>query len=198
MPNLSCLTVEPVGKPSGPMKIVVGLVLSVVAGCSLSLETDDWPMVKEGIRLRFPQVRQISTAQLASWLAHPDTLQPLLFDVRATQEYAISHLRGARQMSPVQDEALPNEPLQDDPLAGGIALDRPIVLYCSVGYRSAQMAEMLQERGYTNVVNLEGSLFTWANESRPLVDAQGRFTTLVHPYDEACSGLLDPPFRSSE
>jgi len=180
------------------MKIVVGLVLSVVAGCSLYLETDDWPMVKEGIRLRFPQVRQISTAQLASWLAHPDTLQPLLFDVRATQEYAISHLRGARQMSPVQDEALPNEPLQDDPLAGGIALDRPIVLYCSVGYRSARMAEMLQERGYTNVVNLEGSLFTWANESRPLVDAQGRFTTLVHPYDEACSGLLDPPFRSSE
>lgn len=175
------------------MKIVVGLVLSAVAGCSLSLEADDWPMVKEGIRLRFPQVRQISTAQLASWLAHPDTLQPLLFDVRATQEYAISHLRGARQMSPVQDEAL-----QDDPLAGGIALDRPIVLYCSVGYRSARMAEMLQERGYTNVVNLEGSLFTWANESRPLVDAQGRSTTLVHPYDEACSGLLDPPFRSSE
>ena len=193
MPNLSCLTVEPVGKPSAPMKIVVGLVLSVVAGCSLSLEADDWPMVKEGIRLRFPQVRQISTAQLASWLAHPDTLQPLLFDVRATQEYAISHLRGARQMSPVQDEAL-----QDDPLAGGIALDRPIVLYCSVGYRSARTAEMLQERGYTNVVNLEGSLFTWANESRPLVDAQGRSTTLVHPYDEACSGLLDPPFRSSE
>jgi len=61
VPNLSCLTVEPVGKPSGPMKIVVGLVLSVVAGCSLSLEADDWPMVKEGIRLRFPQVRQIST-----------------------------------------------------------------------------------------------------------------------------------------
>ncbi|HJN28142.1 MAG TPA: rhodanese-like domain-containing protein [Candidatus Latescibacteria bacterium] len=198
MPNLSCLTVEPVGKPSGPMKIVVGLVLSVVAGCSLSFEADDWPMVKEGIRQRFPQVRQISTAQLASWLAHSDTLQPLLFDVRATQEYAISHLRGARQMSPVQDEALLNEPLQDDPLAGGIALDRPIVLYCSVGYRSARMAEMLQERGYTNVVNLEGSLFTWANESRPLVDAQGRSTTLVHPYDEACSGLLDPPFRSSE
>ena len=158
------------------MKIVVGLVLSVVAGCSLSLEADDWPMVKEGIRLRFPQVRQISTAQLASWLAHPDTLQPLLFDVRATQEYAISHLRGARQISPVQAEAL-----QDDPLAGGIALDRLIVLYCSVGYRSARIAEMLQERGYTNVVNLEGSLFTWANESRPLVDAQSRSTTLVHP-----------------
>ena len=51
----------------------------------------------------------------------------------------------------------------------GIAKDAPIVTYCSVGYRSGKMAERLQAAGYTNVRNLEGSIFKWANEHRPLV-----------------------------
>ena len=55
-----------------------------------------------------------------------------------------------------------------------------MVAYCSVGYRSAGLTDELGQRGYTRVCNLEGSLFQWANEGRPLVNADGR-VNVVHP-----------------
>ena len=53
------------------------------------------------------------------------------------------------------------------------ARDTPIVVYCSVGYRSARVARWLGRQGFTNVRNLDGSLFAWANEGRPM-EADGR------------------------
>ena len=44
--------------------------------------------------------------------------------------------------------------------------------YCAVGYRSAEMATQLRAAGFTNVRNLEGSIFQWANEHRPLVHGE--------------------------
>ena len=58
----------------------------------------------------------------------------------------------------------------------------PIVVYCSVGYRSEKIGEKLRKAGYTNVTNLFGGLFTWANENRPLkkpTNQPARFTAMV-------------------
>ncbi len=73
----------------------------------------------------------------------------------------------------------------------------PVVAYCSVGYRSAGLADGLGQHGYTRVCNLEGSLFQWANEGRPLVDADGR-VNVVHPYGEPWSDLLDEARRGPD
>ena len=43
---------------------------------------------------------------------------------------------------------------------------------------------------YTNVRNLDGSIFQWANEGRPLVRGNQRVQD-VHPYDENWGRLLD-------
>lgn len=59
---------------------------------------------------------------------------------------------------------------------------------------TAELARKLAARGYTNVVNLEGSLFAWANEGRP-VYAGGQLASRVHPYDSAWGGLLRPGLR---
>jgi predicted sulfurtransferase len=59
---------------------------------------------------------------------------------------------------------------------------RAVVLYCSVGYRSADVAARLQAHGYTNVFNLEGSIFQWANEGRTLVRGEMP-VEVVHPFD---------------
>ena len=64
-----------------------------------------------------------------------------------------------------------------------------MIVYCSVGYRSSALAEKLQRAGFTNVANLEGSLFQWANENRPL--HRGTNTVReVHGYSRKWSGLL--------
>ena len=100
----------------------------------------------------------------------------VLLDTRAPAEFAVSHLRGARwvgykefKLSRVQD--LPK--------------NTPIVVYCSVGYRSEKVGEQLQRAGYTHVRNLYGGLFEWMNEGLLPVTAGNKPTTRVHAYSRS-------------
>ncbi|NJL82575.1 MAG: rhodanese-like domain-containing protein [Chloroflexaceae bacterium] len=147
-----------------------------------------WAAVKTLVRQRFPQVRQLSTQALADWLARSEGQRPLLLDTRAAAEYAVSHLQGA-QLAPSDPEALQNWP--------GVDRQRPIVVYCSVGYRSSAYGEKLQALGYQNVYNLEGSIFQWVNEGRPVYRAD-REVQSVHPYDGVWGRLLDRQFHSQD
>ena len=99
----------------------------------------------------------MSTEQLAQQQALGEDL--LLLDAREPDEYAVSRLAGAH---PVPDAAAALRLLAD------AKADRRIVVYCSVGYRSAAMARQLTDAGFTNVWNLQGSIFQWANEGRPV------------------------------
>lgn len=149
----------------------------------IRLEADDWPTITDGIRQRYPEVRQITTAELATWQARLDTVQPLLLDVRSEAEYAVSHLAGAYRAEDLQSalDAITN-----------VTPGTPIVVYCSVGYRSSRLADVLQQRGIAQIANLEGSLFAWANEGRPFVDRLGKPVHLVHPYNDTWAQLLRP------
>ena len=152
----------------------------------LGLRGVDWYLLKKSLRQRFPKVEWISTAELADWLADEHRPAPLLLDVRTTEEWEISHLKGARRVEPnaAAEEAVP-----------GLSKDKPIVTYCSVGYRSGEMATRLRAAGFTNVRNLEGSIFAWANEHRPLVHGNER-ATQVHPFNSLWGRLLNDDVRA--
>jgi len=45
--------------------------------------------------------------------------------------------------------------------------DRPVVVYCRSGGRSARAVRLLRRRGYENAVNLEGGILAWAQEIDP-------------------------------
>jgi molybdopterin/thiamine biosynthesis adenylyltransferase/rhodanese-related sulfurtransferase len=47
--------------------------------------------------------------------------------------------------------------------------DKPIVVYCAGGTRSAFAAETLQDLGYTDVVSMIGGFGRWKNEDRPWI-----------------------------
>ncbi len=136
------------------------------------------------VRHDFPTVRRISTAQLATWLKDKTRIHPVLLDVRTDAEYQVSHLQSSVRAEP-----------GSNPHEVNIARDTPIVTYCSVGYRSAAFAKTLNDAGYKNVVNLEGSIFQWAEEGRPLESA-GRVAHEVHPYNSTWALLLDKPLRA--
>jgi 3-mercaptopyruvate sulfurtransferase SseA len=78
----------------------------------------------------------------------------------------------------------------------GLPKNAPIVVYGSVGYRSARLAHWLAGQGYTNVRNLSGSIFQWANEDRPLF-RDGRPALEVHPYDRRWGLLLESRYRAA-
>ena len=109
-----------------------------------------------------------------------------LLDVRTPAEWEVSHLAGARLVDPKADA---------NSAAGDLAKDTPIVTYCAVGYRSGVMAQRLRAAAFTKVQNLEGSIFQWANEHRPLV-RDGQRVTRVHPISAARGRLLEPEVRA--
>ncbi len=102
----------------------------------------------------------------------------VLLDAREAHEYNISHLKGAQNIGYDKFE-LKN--------LGNITKNTPIVVYCSIGYRSEKIGEKLQQQGYTNVQNLYGSIFEWTNKGFPIVDNQGAKTNLLHTYNQTWS-----------
>ncbi len=138
----------------------------------------DWVSLGAAIRSRYPEVRHINAGELAALIERD---APILLDVRTADEFAISHLAKARQA--------PNDHAVLSALQG-TATDRAIVVYCAVGYRSAHTADMLRRRGFVNVVNLEGSIFVWANEGRRVYRGEQPVNE-VHPYNEYWGKLLE-------
>ena len=138
-----------------------------------------WRLVKLLIRLQFPWVRQLTTTELAAWLQKDNESKPLLLDARTAEEYRVSHLSDAK-LVPTNIKDLKQEKIN---------CSTPIVVYCSVGYRSAAIARQLQAMGYQDVFNLDGSIFQWVNENHA-VYREGKLTDRVHPYNKFWQYLL--------
>lgn len=148
---------------------------------------EDFTTFKRRIRERFPSVAQLSTADLAAWLNDPKRDQPILLDVRTEEEFAVSHLRGAMRVEPSA---------KAEKVLAQLPPGQPVVTYCSVGYRSSDLAERLKKAGVAAVYNLEGSIFQWANEGRP-IEADGHPAEKVHPYNRKFGQMLDEKKRAN-
>ena len=143
------------------------------------LDPSDWMSLKKAIRGRFPEVRQLSTEALRAALARGDS--PVLIDARTAVEYRVSHLQSA-QRAETSAQAMQ--------VLAQVPKDRAIIVYCSVGYRSTALARELMRSGYTQVANLEGSIFEWANKGFPVYRGT-QAVSVVHPYDASWGKLLD-------
>lgn len=172
--------VRVVTRPSLLRTLWILLGAAFLLGALVEDPPRDWKSTKEWIREEFPEVPTLDVATLAKRL-RARAKAPLLIDVRAEAEFATSHLRGAVRAD--------DEKAVLDVLAKR-EKGRPVVLYCSVGYRSAAMTKRLRELGHEDVSNLEGSLFEWANEGLPVYRGAQR-VEVVHPYDEDWGRLLD-------
>jgi rhodanese-related sulfurtransferase len=146
----------------------------------------EWDSVKKTIQEDFPDVPQMSIEQLHELLSMPESEKPLLLDARDDEEYKVSHIQNA-QRAPTEEEALA--------ILKNSNKDRLIVIYCSVGYRSSSLAHKLISRGYTNVHNLEGSIFKWANEGQPVYCGKEK-VQMVHPHNNKWGNLLKKEHRS--
>jgi len=82
----------------------------------------------------------------------------LLIDVRSPQEFSQGFIAGSKNIPFI------------DIMEGRHALpkDKPVLLICSIGGRSFAAVQLLQEKGYTEVYNLDGGLQAWSRASLPL------------------------------
>ena len=142
-----------------------------------------WESVDEKIQSEFPGVQSVSTDVVFTWFEVSDVKRPIIVDVRKDVEFRVSHLDNALHLESA-------EAISSVISERGLGKDTEIIVYCSVGYRSASVAAELQARGFTKVLNLEHSLFEWANKGYPMTSASGS-TNKVHPFNKAWSVLID-------
>ena len=101
--------------------------------------------------------RNVSPVDAYSMVSKRDGLY--LLDVRTPGEYRQARLEGAR-LIPI------------DQLVGRLPelpKDRPILVYCAVGSRSAQVVNYLARQGYPEVYNLSGGIYSWAQKGFPIL-----------------------------
>ncbi len=130
-------------------------------------------------------MKHMSRNELEAQLSSTETL---ILDTRPFEEYNVSHIKGAIQVDPdISSEAFRAN-------YGKTLQNKTLVFYCSVGWRSTILAERLQvtalESGAIGVRNMEGGLFGWHNDKRPLVNAYGA-TVDIHPYNDYWGRLIE-------
>jgi adenylyltransferase/sulfurtransferase len=102
-------------------------------------------------------VEQISPRDLEARLATDPP--PLILDVREPYEWEIGNLapQGARLIPMGEIRSRLEE----------IPRDRAVVVFCHVGVRSAHVATILADEGFSDIANLTGGYLAWAEEVDP-------------------------------
>ena len=118
----------------------------------------------EGYKEGFPDVPEIEPDALAEALEKDEVV---LVDTRDPREWEVSRIPGAITQEEFESRR--------DSLK-----DRPIVAYCTVGYRSGQFAKDLIEQGF-DATNLHGSILAWVHAGQPVVNDSGE-TKRLHVY----------------
>lgn len=111
------------------------------------------------LHLTHPSVSAPVVAPRELWRMMHDDPQPYVIDVREPREFAQGHVPGSK--------LIPLPALLDD--LSQAPHDRPVVLVCRGGRRSALAAAGLRDAGHPNAAALEGGMVAW--EAANLLEA---------------------------
>lgn len=106
----------------------------------------------------------------------------VILDARELDEFEVSHL---------QDAIFVGYNYFDESKIQNIPKDKRIVVYCSIGIRSENIAKRIMNAGFKDVHNLYGGIFEWKNEDFPVVDSTGKETEKVHVYSKRWGKWLE-------
>ncbi|WDF55207.1 rhodanese-like domain-containing protein [Mucilaginibacter sp. KACC 22063] len=101
-------------------------------------------------------MKEITVEELKNMKDNGEDFQ--LIDVREDFEYQMSNLDG-----------------ENIPLGGilietdKISKDKPVVIMCRSGKRSAVALHQLEAQGYTNLANLQGGILAWQQQIDPTI-----------------------------
>ena len=103
----------------------------------------------------------ITVTDLAGMLEERETGERdfLLVDVREPAEFEIVAIPGA--------ELIPKGQFLSGAALAGLPQDKPIVLYCKAGIRSAEALAVLKDAGFADAVHVGGGIVSWVNEIEP-------------------------------
>lgn len=127
------------------------LILTLALGaCGAPVATENAPA---------PDISNLP-ANMTAAQAQPLLVNPGVFwlDVREQSEFDAGHIPGIT-LIPTGEVA---NRLSEIPK------DRPVIVTCRTGNRSAAVTKFLREQGYTNVHNMEGGIVAWQGAGYPV------------------------------
>ncbi len=83
-----------------------------------------------------------------------------LVDVRTPQEFSEGHLKNAANFDIYEPDFTSHFAELDK--------EKPVLVYCRSGKRSADAAALLEEAGFKEIYNLDGGILRWENAGKPL------------------------------
>jgi len=107
------------------------------------------------------QVEGVQVVDVVKYEKQLKSPEVQLIDVRTPEEYSQGHIEKARNIN-----------IMDDDFDAQVALldkNKPVMIYCKSGGRSARASERLKELGFTNITDLEGGITNWKSEDKPIV-----------------------------
>lgn len=107
---------------------------------------------------RVSGINQVNTLE-ATRLFNDDAL---MLDVREDNEWAVGHIPNARhiRLGQLAEQLAQLEKFKD----------KPIVVYCRSGHRSARACAMLKKSGFGNASNLAGGIVAWEQANLPITN----------------------------
>jgi rhodanese-related sulfurtransferase len=102
-------------------------------------------------------MKEISVLELKEKIDNKEDFQ--LIDVREDFEYEMSNLGGV---------LIPLAGIMIE--ADKIARDKPVIVQCRSGKRSAVAIMQLEQKGFDNLYNLKGGILAWAEEIDPTLE----------------------------
>jgi rhodanese-related sulfurtransferase len=103
-----------------------------------------------------PKETSLTPAQVKERMDKEQDLQ--LIDVRTPGEFAAGRLQGAK-----------NIPLHDlQARLGEISKDKPLIVYCRSGHRSASALKLLRRNGFAQTKHMDGGINAWQGRNLPV------------------------------
>lgn len=103
-------------------------------------------------------VQVLDVAKYEKIMAQPDVQ---LVDVRTPEEFSEGHLENAINIDVTADDF--------DAKVASLDKDKPVMVYCKSGGRSAKASARLKELGFKTITDLEGGITNWKSENKPVV-----------------------------
>ena len=100
-------------------------------------------------------IPEITVTELAHWYEQNRSF--LLIDVRKQSERLVCNIDGSWHVP------------MDQIMSIELPTDKPVVIFCHAGVRSAMVVYQLRQLGYENVLNLAGGIVAWLRTcSKPI------------------------------
>lgn len=133
------------------------VALAALAAVGLSACSADDTATPDAASAEAAGIRVATPEEASEILA---SQQVVLLDVRTPAEFAEGRLAGAQnidQMAPDFADRLAELPR-----------DESYVIYCRSGNRSAQARAVMEDLGFTDVVDIEGGILAWSQAGLPI------------------------------